>query len=51
MHIKHLQITELNHDTVDLSNDGDNTLEHVTECRFKYSEMCTVSLGKYFPVL
>jgi len=46
IHTKHLKITEFIHDTVDLSDDGDNPLDHVTECRFKSSGMCTVSLGE-----
>jgi len=46
IHTKHLKITEFIHDTVDLSDDGDNPLGHVTECRFKSSGMCTVSLGE-----
>lgn len=46
MHTKHLKITELIHDRVDLSDDGDNPLDHVTEGRFKSSGMCTVSLGE-----
>ena len=46
IHNKHLKITELIHDTVDLSDDGDNPLDHVTECRFKSFGKCTVSLGE-----
>jgi hypothetical protein len=46
IHTNHWNITELIHDTVDFSDDSDNHLDFVNECRFKFSGMCTVSLGE-----